>query len=213
MDTELDNLAPKANREEGSEQDMDESDGVSSESSEEDGAFPEPSEPSAREEEPLLDERIGLGGQRQQPQRGGIGSTRSLGGIGSTGGAGIGSNGAGLGAASGSTRQPKSFLTPLASQSPGTSSPKPATVLSAEERRHFAKLETAGGRGFKLLSKMGWNTGTGLGASNEGRVNPVDQVQRPKGMGIGHSGFKEKSKQSVVEARRSDFYPSSASRA
>lgn len=74
--------------------------------------------------------------------------------------------------------------------------------LTNDEKRHFAKLESTGGIGFKMLSKMGWDTGTGLGAGGEGRVNPVDSQQRPINMGIGYQGFKEKTKQSLQEARR-----------
>lgn len=80
--------------------------------------------------------------------------------------------------------------------------PKPQANLTTDEKRHFAKLETSGGIGFKMLSKMGWSTGTGLGSGGAGRVNPVDSQQRPVNMGIGYQGFKEKTKQSVTEAKR-----------
>lgn len=80
--------------------------------------------------------------------------------------------------------------------------PKPKANLTREEQRHFDKLAGAGGIGFKMLSKMGWSTGTGLGAGGEGRVNPVDSQQRPVNMGIGYQGFKEKTKQSKQEAKR-----------
>lgn len=95
--------------------------------------------------------------------------------------------------------QPKQSFLP---QKPSSFLPKPRANLTNEEKRHFAKLEGAGGIGFKMLSKMGWSTGTGLGAGGEGRVNPVDSQQRPVNMGIGYQGFKEKTKQSVQEARR-----------
>ena len=105
--------------------------------------------------------------------------------------------------ASAAKRQPRSFLNLNGSGKPSPSStPKPPPVLTNDERRHFAKLENAGGMGFKLLSKMGWNSGSGLGANKEGRINPVDQQLRPRGMGIGHDGYKEKTKGSILEAKR-----------
>lgn len=83
-----------------------------------------------------------------------------------------------------------------------SSTPKPAVQLSAQEKKHFAQLENAGGIGFKLLAKMGWAAGSGLGAGGEGRINPVESQKRPQGMGIGHGGFKEQTKASQLERRR-----------
>ena len=87
----------------------------------------------------------------------------------------------------------------------GTSTPKPAVPLSREEQRHFAKLETQGGMGYKLLAKMGWTSGSGLGTEQQGRVTPVDQSLRPKGRGLGHGGYQEKTKASREEAKRSVY--------
>ncbi|EGN92250.1 hypothetical protein SERLA73DRAFT_117569 [Serpula lacrymans var. lacrymans S7.3] len=49
---------------------------------------------------------------------------------------------------------------------------------------------------------MGWEAGTGLGTTGEGIVIPVESKLRPKGMGIAFKGFKEKTEQSKLEARR-----------
>ena len=72
--------------------------------------------------------------------------------------------------------------------------------LSAQERAHFNKLE--GSFGARMLAKMGWVSGTGLGASGEGRVNPVETKVRKKGMGIAFGGFSERTAQEKAEARR-----------
>lgn len=48
--------------------------------------------------------------------------------------------------------------------------------------------------------------GTGLGASGEGIVTPVETKLRPKAsMGLAFQGFKEKTAQSKAEAKRSVF--------
>lgn len=53
-----------------------------------------------------------------------------------------------------------------------------------------------------MLSKMGWQAGTGLGASGEGIVTPVETKMRPERSGIAFRGFKEKTAQSKMEAKR-----------
>ena len=72
--------------------------------------------------------------------------------------------------------------------------------LSAHERVHFNKLE--GSYGARMLAKMGWVTGTGLGVTGEGRVAPVETKVRKKGMGIAFGGFSERTEQEKAEARR-----------
>ncbi|PFH51847.1 hypothetical protein AMATHDRAFT_58383 [Amanita thiersii Skay4041] len=78
-------------------------------------------------------------------------------------------------------------------------SPKPV-ILSAEERAHFSKIQ--GTFGAKMLAKMGWQAGTGLGATGEGIVNPIESKMRPQKMGIAFKGFKERTEQAKQEARR-----------
>lgn len=48
------------------------------------------------------------------------------------------------------------------------------------------------GIGSKLMMKMGYKLGQGLGLDGSGRAAPIDVKLRPKGMGIGHGGFNER---------------------
>jgi tuftelin-interacting protein 11 len=93
----------------------------------------------------------------------------------------------------GAARAQRSFIR---SDSPAS---KPATPLPAHERAHFSKL---GGFGAKMMEKMGWQAGMGLGTTGEGIVIPVESKLRPKNMGIAFKGFKEKTEQSKLEAKR-----------
>jgi len=77
--------------------------------------------------------------------------------------------------------------------------PKPAN-LSASEMVHFSKI--AGSFGSRMLEKMGWTTGTGLGVEGAGIVTPIESKLRPQKMGIAFKGFKEKTEQSKREAKR-----------
>ncbi|KAF5338393.1 hypothetical protein D9611_012515 [Ephemerocybe angulata] len=80
-----------------------------------------------------------------------------------------------------------------------TTAPKVAQ-LSAEERAHFIKL--SGSFGARMLQKMGWEAGKGLGTTGEGIVTPIESKLRPQKMGIAFKGFKEKTEQSKREAKR-----------
>lgn len=53
-----------------------------------------------------------------------------------------------------------------------------------------------------MLAKMGWTAGTGLGTTGEGIVVPIETKLRPKNIGIAFRGFREKTDQSRLEARR-----------
>ncbi|KAG1473028.1 hypothetical protein G6F56_001183 [Rhizopus delemar] len=55
--------------------------------------------------------------------------------------------------------------------------------------------------GQRMLEKMGWKHGQGLGAGGEGIVNPIETKQRPTGMGLGFRGFDERTKQAKTEAK------------
>lgn len=94
-----------------------------------------------------------------------------------------------------SNRTHRSFL--RATDSP---TPQQAAPLSAAERAHFSKL--TGTFGARMLQKMGWQAGSGLGPSGEGIVIPVESKLRPQKMGIAFKGFREKTEQSKAEARR-----------
>lgn len=106
-------------------------------------------------------------------------------------------------------RERRSFLTGgLATESlrtPGVSeNSKQQTVpaISKTEKRHFDRLASQGGVGYKLLAKMGWQAGTGLGTSGEGIVTPIESKLRPKAMGLAYEGFTERTKQSKEEEKR-----------
>ena len=102
-----------------------------------------------------------------------------------------------LPSAFGGSRPQRSFLRDERSRS-GT--PQQTPSLSAAERQHFSKL--GGSFGARMLEKMGWQAGTGLGVTGEGIVTPVESKLRPKGMGLAFKGFTEKTEQSKAEARR-----------
>ncbi|KAI0079346.1 TFP11-domain-containing protein [Panus rudis PR-1116 ss-1] len=102
-----------------------------------------------------------------------------------------------LPSAFGRSRPQRSFLR---DDTGSDSQRRSATPLSAQERAHFSKL--SGSFGARMLEKMGWQAGMGLGTSGEGIVTPVESKLRPKGMGLAFKGFTEKTAQSKAEARR-----------
>lgn len=65
-----------------------------------------------------------------------------------------------------------------------------AVPLPAAELAHFSKIQ--GTFGARMLAKMGWQAGTGLGTTGEGIVTPIESKLRPQKMGIAFKGFKEK---------------------
>ena len=96
----------------------------------------------------------------------------------------------------GSARPQRAFVRNGASPAP----PPPKPNLSAQESAHFHKI--GGSLGARMLAKMGWESGTGLGAAGQGIVVPVETKLRPKNMGIAFKGFGERTEQSRAEARR-----------
>jgi tuftelin-interacting protein 11 len=62
------------------------------------------------------------------------------------------------------------------------------------------------GYGQKMLEKMGWSVGKGLGAGGEGIVNPIETKLRPARMGLSFRGFDERTEQAKIEekARRGE---------
>lgn len=58
-------------------------------------------------------------------------------------------------------------------------------------------------RGFKLLQKMGWTSGTGLGATGAGRKEPVRIEMTGGALGLGKaSEYSEMSEAAVAERRK-----------
>lgn len=163
----------------------------------------------------------GLGGEKISTpsfSSGGLGFTAAGAGIGA-GKAGIGSSKRGIGSSNHAAPDssasmndavpaglPTAFGRPQRSfvrsdTGPGSNTPeRAATPLSASDAVHFSKL--SGSFGARMLSKMGWAAGAGLGTGGQGIVTPVESKLRPKGMGIAFKGFKEKTEQSKAEARR-----------
>lgn len=110
---------------------------------------------------------------------------------------------------------PVSFVAPSATPAFTTSSnsqpptprppqerPKPATPLPPQEQAHFRKI--GGSIGAQMLAKMGWQAGTGLGASGEGIVVPIESKLRPKNIGIAFKGFKEKTRTPAQEKEEAE---------
>jgi tuftelin-interacting protein 11 len=91
----------------------------------------------------------------------------------------------------------------LPSAAPSPTAVKASTTMSNSERQHFAKLATSGSLGLKMLEKMGWKSGTGLGADEQGIVTPIGEGTklRQKGAGLGpgerSAGAKAEGKRSV----------------
>jgi tuftelin-interacting protein 11 len=55
------------------------------------------------------------------------------------------------------------------------------------------------GIGSKLLQKMGWNAGAGLGKDGSGIVEPIEVKVRPKNQGLSYKGFQERTTQSLQD--------------
>ncbi|KAG6898976.1 hypothetical protein C0993_002065 [Termitomyces sp. T159_Od127] len=200
--------------EEGDEKDSDGEDVDENEELEEEGSS-DSNESDSKPASPriLIDEDEGL----ERPVRGGIGlgakkpsdTQSSTGDIGfSNFKGGIGSSKSGIGSrdmpsTSLSTPEstedlPSAFGTRSFARNAKPS--QPAVPLSAKEMTHFNKI--SGSFGARMLSKMGWQAGTGLGTTGEGIVTPVESKMRPQKMGIAFRGFKERTEQSKREAKR-----------
>ncbi|KAF8963839.1 hypothetical protein BGZ46_000883 [Entomortierella lignicola] len=88
---------------------------------------------------------------------------------------------------------------------PSVSSPKPDTPIVAPVKvgTDYGAFSAKGsGFGLKMLEKMGWKKGYGLGAGGAGIVEPIQTKLRPVKMGIGFKGFKEKTDQTRAEEKR-----------
>jgi tuftelin-interacting protein 11 len=68
--------------------------------------------------------------------------------------------------------------------------------------KDFAAFEKyTKGIGSKLLMKMGYKLGQGLGADGKGIATPIDVKLRPAKMGLGHGGFDERTKKVKEEQK------------
>ncbi|KAI8969150.1 GC-rich sequence DNA-binding factor-like protein-domain-containing protein [Mycotypha africana] len=63
-----------------------------------------------------------------------------------------------------------------------------------------ADLGTYSSISLKMLEKMGWKRGQGLGAEGTGITAPIEVKQRPKGMGLSFRGFDERTEQAKIES-------------
>lgn len=93
-------------------------------------------------------------------------------------------------------RDRRSFL-PTAKVTPMAPPPK----ISAKEAQHFAQLASKGDLGLRMLEKMGWKSGTGLGANQQGIVTPIGEGTKMRKQGAGISKG-ERSAGSIAEERR-----------
>jgi len=98
-------------------------------------------------------------------------------------------------------KQARSFLPKSAAAPPPPSAA--AADLSREDIQALNKLQ--GSFGARMLSKLGWSAGAGLGKEGEGIIAPIDVKLRPQKMGLG--GVKERTEQSIKEAIRKGDMP------
>ncbi|KAF9122781.1 hypothetical protein BGW39_009492 [Mortierella sp. 14UC] len=92
------------------------------------------------------------------------------------------------------------------------SSPKPdvPSIAPVKVDKDYGAFSAKGsGFGLKMLEKMGWKKGYGLGAGGSGIVEPIQTKLRPVKMGIGFKGFKEKTEQDRAEEKRRGLVVSS----
>ena len=88
--------------------------------------------------------------------------------------------------------QPRRAQPSMAPPTPAAPSPRPRTSVSQD----FGSFEQSSkGFGMKMLLKMGFQVGQGLGREGQGIVEPVQVKQRPTGAGIAFGDFDERTTQ------------------
>lgn len=91
---------------------------------------------------------------------------------------------------------------PISFATKATTSPLIPTEKASKDFAKFTKHST--GIGMKLMMKMGYLHGQGLGSDKKGIVNPVDVKLRPKQMGLGHKGFDERTDAVIAKDPKSN---------
>ncbi|KAF9110164.1 hypothetical protein BGX27_006706 [Mortierella sp. AM989] len=99
---------------------------------------------------------------------------------------------------------------PISPSSVPSPKPEAPVVAPVQVGRDYGAFSAKGsGFGLKMLEKMGWKKGYGLGAGGAGIVEPIQTKLRPVKMGIGFKGFREKTDQTRAEEKRRGDAPSS----
>ncbi|KAG0355706.1 hypothetical protein BG005_005354 [Podila minutissima] len=121
-------------------------------------------------------------------------------------------NRAGFDSGSNSSSPRPSSPASVSSPRPSMSSPRPdmTPIAPVQVSKDYGAFSAKGsGFGLKMLEKMGWKKGYGLGAGGIGIVEPIQTKLRPVKMGIGFKGFKEKTDQDRAEEKRRGYAISS----
>lgn len=99
-----------------------------------------------------------------------------------------------------SSKQPQRFA--------GMSSSTKQTQQQTQQPHDTAHLKQYG-IGAKLLMKMGYKPGQGLGRDREGIAKPIDVKLRPKGAGLAYGGFDERTDTVKAEQKKMGVYSGS----
>jgi hypothetical protein len=82
---------------------------------------------------------------------------------------------------------------------------KAETVSKVVKDKDYAKFEKhTKGIGMKLLEKMGWKKGEGLGAAKQGILNPVDVKLRKRGAGLQDEGERTQQSKEDMPVKNDD---------